>query len=135
MAKFEEEYLDVLQNIESALVSVYREDAEMTDWKALDAVNGLIRTYTAEIRRRAAPDLNLNDLTQVAYDRVQGMCEWRLGRTSFETETGEALNLGEQALEVSEIIDCLKRIRKSIQMWNKELGRRGYFDFVNGFLP
>ncbi|GAB4274994.1 MAG: hypothetical protein Kow0080_23890 [Candidatus Promineifilaceae bacterium] len=39
------------------------------------------------------------------------------------------------ALTVSEIIACLKRIQRSIEMWQKEGGRRGYFEFINQFLP
>jgi len=39
------------------------------------------------------------------------------------------------SITLSEMVDCLKRIRRSIQMWRKEGGRRGYFDFVGGFLP
>jgi hypothetical protein len=30
---------------------------------------------------------------------------------------------------------CLKRIRKSIQLWRREGGRRGYFEVVGQFLP
>lgn len=37
--KLEEEYQDVLHNIETTLVQVYRERDELTDWEALTAVN------------------------------------------------------------------------------------------------
>jgi O6-methylguanine-DNA--protein-cysteine methyltransferase len=39
---FEEKYLDVLQNIEFGIVSVYREHPEMLDWDAFKAVEALI---------------------------------------------------------------------------------------------
>ncbi len=32
------------------------------------------------------------------------------------------------------MIACLKRIRSSIQLWNKEGGRRGYLNFVSQFV-
>ena len=135
MEKFEEKYQDVLHNIETALVQVYREQDEMTDWEALTAVNGLIRTYTAEQRGRKTPNLKLDDLTQETFDNVQFMCEWRLGRTHLENEAGQAIDTGMEPKTVSEIIACLKRVRKSIQRWQKEGGRRGYFNFVSQFIP
>ena len=48
--EFETKYLDVLHNIETALAHTYDGHAEMTDWKAREAVNALIRTYKAELR-------------------------------------------------------------------------------------
>ena len=32
------------------------------------------------------------------------------------------------------IVACLKRIRKSIQRWNKEGGRQGYLIFIQRFV-
>jgi len=32
-------------------------------------------------------------------------------------------------------IACLKRVRPSVEKWQKQLGRRGYFDFVEQFFP
>ena len=135
MGDFEEEYQDVLQNIEFALVQVYRDHDEMTDWEAEQAINGLIRTYTAEERGRSEPNLRLQPLAEEAYERVMAMCEWRLGRSQLLDDAGEEVNLPVSSITLSEMVDCLKRIRRSIQMWRKEGGRRGYFDFVGGFLP
>jgi hypothetical protein len=133
--EFEKKYQDVLHNIEMALVQVYREQDEMTDWEALTAVNGLIRTYTAEQRSRTTPNLKLDELAQEAFDNVQFMCEWRLGRAHLEDETGQAIDMSMEPKTVSEIVACLKRIRKSIEMWQKESGRRGYFNIVSQIIP
>ncbi|MEZ4658600.1 MAG: hypothetical protein R2911_13600 [Caldilineaceae bacterium] len=77
---FEEEYQDVLQNIEFAIISVYREQPEMVDYDAEKALNGLIELYTAEERGRAPrPQRNLQDVSLLAYERTKSMCEWRLG--------------------------------------------------------
>lgn len=135
MRKFTEEYEDVLQNIEFALVQVYRRHDEMTDWEALAAMNGLIRAYTAEERKRAAPELKLSPLEEEAYELVRNMCEWRLGRTNLMAESGHAVDFAPDLKTVGEIIACLKRVRRSIEMWQKEGGRRGYFEFVSQFLP
>ncbi len=133
--KFEEQYQDVLQNIEFALIQVYRPNPEMTDWDALDAMEALIRTYQAEARGHAAPVLRLKPFGQEAYDQVKAMCEWRLGRNETRDENNQPLDLPISPRTVDEIVLCLKRIRRSIQMWQKQGGRRGYFDFVQQFLP
>ncbi|MBI3762646.1 MAG: hypothetical protein HY260_12415 [Chloroflexi bacterium] len=133
---FEEKYEDVLQNIEFALVNVYREHDEMTDWEALHAVEALIRAYQAEARAKPAPTLELKPLVQKAYDRARDMCEWRLGRAAlYQDDEGRPLNMGQDAKTVDEIIVCLKRVRRSIEHWQKRGGRRGYFGFVSEFLP
>jgi hypothetical protein len=53
---FEEQYQDVLQNIESAIVGSYRERPEdVSDWSVETALNALIRSYGAEQTGRSAP--------------------------------------------------------------------------------
>lgn len=39
-----------------------------------------------------------------------------------------------EPMSVEEIVGCLKRVRRSIETWNKQLGRRGYYDFVSEFI-
>ena len=132
--KFEEKYLDVLENIEFALVQVYHAHEEMTDWDAREAVNALIRTYKAEMRGRNAPSLRLNEFAQEAYDGVKAMCEWRLGRGEMLDEKGKPMDLPMTPKTVDEIIRCLNRVLRSIELWQKEGGRRGYFDFASPFV-
>lgn len=45
--KVEEEYLDVLQNIEVMIIREYRSNPSLLDVDAADAVNALIRRYDA----------------------------------------------------------------------------------------
>jgi len=132
--KFEEQYLDVLQNIEFALAAVYREHPKMTDWAALYAVETLVRTYTAELQGRTLPAPDFQPLEQEAFDRVKAMCEWRLGRQQLEDEAGQKVGAGPTPITLEEIIACLKRIKTSIERWQKKMGKRGYFEFVSQFL-
>lgn len=134
MNTFEEQYMDVLHNIEFALIRVYRENETMTDYEALEAINGLLRTYTAESRRRSAPELKLNELAQAAYDGMQAMCELHMGRATLVSEDGESQSLPVAIITMGEVLQCLKRIRRSIERWNKERGRRGYFDVVGKYV-
>ena len=136
MAKLEEEFMGVLQILEFALIQSYRANDEMTDWEAETAVSGLIRTYTAEQRKRPAPATKMQLPVQQAYTDLQIPCEGWLGRGPLLDETGQTVQVDENnKLTISEIIACLKRIRRSIEMWQKEGGRRGYFEFIDQFLP
>lgn len=135
MAKVEEEFEGVLQNLEFGLVQAYRMNDEMTDWEAETAVSSLIRSYTAESRGRKPPNLKLKPLEQEAYDLVEAMCEFRLGRSGMADEAGNTVDISGSPIPIRDLILCLKRIRKSIQLWHKRGGRRGYFEFVGQFLP
>jgi hypothetical protein len=135
MGTFEDKYNDVLRSMEIALVQAYREEEEMTDWETLTAVNGLIRMYTAVEHRRQPPKLKMTALAQRSFTELKLVCDGWLGQTPIFDEAGKMQELGDDALSVAEVIACLKRIRKSVEMWQKEGGRRGYFEFVDQFLP
>jgi hypothetical protein len=132
--QFEDKYLDVLHNIETALVHAYEEHAEMTDWETRDAVKALMRAYKAELNKRVAPPLNLKPLVQSAYDDVKMICDWQLGRATLLTEDGKIPAELPSPKTLDEIIACLQRILRSIELWQKEGGRRGYYKFVSQFL-
>lgn len=133
---FVDRYLDVLQNIEAGIVMVYRRHPEMTDWQALSAVEALIRGYQAEARGRSFVPPSLDPLAQEVYDVVRVMCEWRLGRgAEFVDEEGHTVEIAPEPISLDEIVACLKRIRRSINRWTKERGRRGYLTFIEPYIP
>jgi len=130
---FEEEYQDVLQNIEFAIVSVARERAGLVDYDVESALDNAIRYYNAEAQNRTVVLRQLNEDRQAIFDRIQSICEWRLGRNESVTEQDEATS-APSVITVSEIVDCLKRIRKSVQRWTKQGGRQGYLNFIEQFI-
>jgi hypothetical protein len=131
---FEGQYLDVLHNIESGITRVYRRQPELVDFDVDNALNALVRHYGAEIQQRAAPPARLTPLAQAVYDSVLVMCEWRLGRAEIGPAEGGATIPQPEPITAAEIVACLKRIRKSVQRWTKEGGRRGYLTFVEGYV-
>ncbi|HYE74182.1 MAG TPA: hypothetical protein VEF04_12670 [Blastocatellia bacterium] len=132
---FEEQYQGVLQNMEFALAQVYRADPKMTDYAAFYAVESLIKLYNAEQQGRTIATPQFQPHEQEAFDSLKAICEWRLGRQALVSENDEEVNLGQDANTPEEIIACLKRIKKSIEFWQKRGGRRSYFEFVSRFLP
>ena len=89
--RFEEEYEDVLQNIESGIVNVYHANDALTDYEVTTAVEALIRDYTAEARGRPPTTRALTSLAKEVHESVKAMCEWRLGRIPLQTEEGETI--------------------------------------------
>ena len=134
MANFEEDYLDVLQNIEFAIVSVYHEQPGLLDYEVEKALTALIRAYETETQPRPFIAPALPPIPQSIYERVRTMCEWRLGREARLLAPAGAGDASQASLSVPEIVACLKRIRKSLQKWSQRDGRQGYVRFVSEFV-
>ena len=120
--KVEETYLDVLQNIEFAIASEYRNNASLKDRDVLDAIQQLVRQYAAEERRQdSMPSVHLASSSHAVFESVKETCEWRLGRLQ---------HLGVDPIGSGELLACLKKIRSSIQYWTKQHGSRGYLNYM-----
>jgi hypothetical protein len=128
----EDRYLDVLQNIEFAIVSVYNENPNLSDANVDRTLEGLVRLYNAEVNNRTRPVVKLAEADQPVFDRVREMCEWRLGRAEGpQVETGE---IDLELLSLEEIVACLKRIRLSVKRWTTQGGRQGYLKFISQYV-
>jgi hypothetical protein len=127
--KVEDEFTDVLQNIEFGIVRVFRADNSLLDLDAKDAIAALIRHYRAEQEQRTPPEVPLGDKAQRIFDSVLPFCEWCLSRTGpvVPAELGPGPKVPNT---LDEIGACLRRIQKSIDLWNKRNGRQGYLSFV-----
>ncbi len=134
MAEFEDEYLDVLQNIEFGIVQACRADAAILDAHVASAVDGLIRLYQAEARGRSAPALSLSPSAQAVFGSAKTMCDWRLGRERIVNEQGIEPGLALTPKTLDEIIACLKRVRRSVDFWTRKGGRQGYVTYVSQFI-
>jgi hypothetical protein len=131
---FVEEYMDVLQNIEFALVGAYDRNPSLTDTGAMYAVESLLKVYTGELRGREVALPQFKPEERDAYDAAKAMCDLRLGRASMEDAKGKKVEVGGELLTLEEITSCLKRVLKSINTWYKRGGRRGYYEFVRQFI-
>jgi hypothetical protein len=129
----EEDRQDVLQNVEFVVASLYRRHPELTDHAVLRTYEALIQMYSAEVTGRTvrakAPSGPEADLLS----DVREMCEWRLGRETVLSVEGDTPQL--ELLDIPTLILCLKRLVKSVQMWSKRGGRKGYLNFMTPFQP
>ena len=130
--KVEDEYLDVLQNLEWAIVNEFRQDPSILDLDAREAANALVRRYEAELESRSATGAPLSERARRIFEAVRSMCEWRLGRAPAPDGPPSDLYPNVSA---AVLVLCLKRIRKSVDFWSKEGGRQGYLNFASQYLP
>lgn len=129
----EEEHQDVLQNLEFAIIDVYRETPDLIDAEVLTAIESLIRTYGAEAQGKSIGSRPLRGISKEVAEAVREMCEFRLGRANPTDPEGNAVETPPPiSLEV--LVDCLKRIQSSIKFWTKERGRQGYLNYVQQFI-
>jgi hypothetical protein len=135
----EEEYLEVFQNLESMIISVYRQTPELMDWDVEVVVDALIRRYQAEMRDREPqpPRLTTESREELFY-LMEGICQWYLGQKPefVSAKDGAPVSIpAPDPLTLEELVAILKRIRKSIRVWNKRGGIRGYLNFIGEFIP
>ena len=131
---FADRYIDVLQNIESAIVGTYRQHPELSDRNVKDVLDILTRSYKVEARGHSLPAPRFSSPMKELYENIRSMCDWRLGKEALLDESGQPLELEMSPKTIDEISACLKRIRLSLKT-HKSGGRRGYLDFVSQFVP
>jgi len=126
----EEEYLDVLQNIEFAIVSTYRDHPEMVDGHVIWALEAVLGSYRAEMAGRTPEEFSASPAEADLYRAIRNMCEWRLGRLHPDDANAADLGPAPEPVTPNEIMLCLKRILKSVNRWNRTGGQRGYLTFI-----
>ncbi len=134
MSDFEDQYLDVLQNIESAIVTVYHQEPGLTDYDVDNVLNTLIRSYKFQQQNRELNRPIMKPQVEQLHESVKQVCEWRLGREKLVGNTRKSKGPSPTPISLDEIIACLKRIRKSVDLWNKQGGTRGYLQYIDQFV-
>jgi hypothetical protein len=119
----EEQFEDTLKDIETAIVQVFRRNREMTDYAVARALEAAANQYKAIVREHALKPVQLTGLDLAVFEAVQKACEsWLRGTPD------------RQALTAEDILQCVRRLEKSVKFWNREGGRQGYLQYVNGFI-
>jgi hypothetical protein len=126
----EEKYLDVLQNIEFAIVTAYRRYPKMTDYEVMRVLEAAIDSYKAETLGRAPREFAPPEMEADLYGAIRDMCQWRLGRGGGPTNEAGRMMPVTESVTVDTIILCLKQILRSVVKSNKTGGRTGYLDFI-----
>lgn len=132
--KPEEDYLDVLQNIEAVVVETWKQYPEMKDYAVLRAYEVAIEHYKAVARGGTPKPVHLTGADLQVYAAVHAVCESRLRRGAEGDGPVPGDDLEVPAMPVEDLLTCLRRLRKSVERWNRSGGQRGYLEFVSQFL-
>ena len=130
----EKDHLDVLQNIEFAIVSVHQRQPALVDFDVDAALNALMAYYQARAVGREARPVRLNERAQQVYEMMETMCDWRMGDETLVSADMKSRVPRPEPVTTDVIVACLKRIRKSVEKWNKQGGRQGYLTFIERFV-
>lgn len=130
--KVEEAYEDVLQNIEFAVVALFKRQPAMTDYAVLRTYEALVQTYSAEAQGRTVLLPAAEGIEAELLQAVRQMCEWRLGRTTMPGAGKDGV--AKVIMDIPSLVLCLKRLIKSVKKWTKHYGRQGYLNFVSEFI-
>jgi len=123
-----EDYIDVLQNLESAVVTLYRRNPDMTDYVAVRAYSAAYERYRAEHRGHSPKPHGLTGLDLTAYEAVCKMCEFWLGRDVPDDAPPV------ESLTAEEVVTCLRRLSRSANLHTQRAGRQGYLNYVSHFV-
>jgi len=131
--KFAEENLDVLQNLEFAIVEVWRANPEMTDYAALRAYEAARQFYRAEQRGSPTGPPALTGLDAAAFEALKQMCEFRLGRAPGPPPVA-GKDVPVTTIPLEKLVACLQELAKSVERHTRSGGRQGYLTFIDQFL-
>ncbi len=123
--------IDILQNLEFAVVEIWRRSPEMSDHAAARAYEAAFERYRAEARGHQPKPCTLTGLDRQVFEAVTAMCEFRLGRAAIATVPDGPI----PPIPVTKLVDCLRELRRSVERHTQRDGRQGYLTFINGFLP
>lgn len=129
---FEEKYLEQLYNLELAIMAEYKMNNQLTDYDVSFALEALIEFYKAEAGNRISRKFNLSESSEKVLIFMETAGDLLIGKTHLNNEEGK---ISDKLISIEELIDCLKKIKKSVERWTKIGGRQGYLEFVRRHMP
>ena len=123
-----EEHLDVLQNIEFAVVEVWKQNPALNNYNVMRAYECALAHYRAPAREQPPKASNLTGLDAEVFEKVKETCDWRLG--FLQKRKAEEL----PPVPLEDMLACLRKLEKSVEFWTKQGGRQGYLQFIEQFL-
>ena len=132
----EDRYPGILQNIEFAIVAVYRENPDVRDVDAIQALEALTK-YFRHKSRGSDPDLptDLSNQVEDIFTAVLEVLSIRDGLTEATPKRPSFSRAFREPTQDEIFLACLRKIEKSARRWNKRNGERGYLNFAIEYLP
>jgi hypothetical protein len=130
-----EDHAQALLPLELRILAAAESDATIIDLHIQDAIRLVARRYHLE-REGAAFRLpkRLDPRVEQIFREVETLCEWHLRRTAAPPPTWP-VSADWEGVGIDALVAALRRLAKSIGIWNERGGRRGYVDYIREFLP
>jgi len=122
------DYMDVLQDIEAAVVALWRAHPTMTNYTAMRAYDAAIAHYAALARQHTPKPDNLSGLDAALFQAVKGVADWRLGLVKHADRPEVS------PLPLEDMVACLRKLRKSVDFWTERGGRQGYLEYIRQYV-
>ena len=116
-SEFAEKYDEILFPIESYIVQIYEQNPDLHDHDVLRAYEAVLKYIKAKLTRYPLPQPNLKGISLTIYEFILNF-----------------LNENESSYSFQEFQDCLKILEKSMKLWNREHGSRGYLNYIDQFI-
>lgn len=132
--QLDSDYLDFLQNMESAVVRVYKSNPALRDPDVIKAYDRLIKFYQRKKKHLPEMDLAPSGAAGEVYGAVFLMCEWRRVKEPGETFEIEGIEGTGGNVPLPVVVRSLEKLLKSANRWHKKDGVRGYLHLTSNFI-
>lgn len=115
-AQLAEKYIEILQPLEMLVSAFYKTNPNMYDSEVQKVYECLLKDIKAQLTNYPMPKHNLTGISENIYSQL----------TMF-LESMKNTYLAE------EVQACIKQLDKSLRLWTREHGSRGYLKFIAEF--
>ena len=119
-AELAENYIEILQPLEGLVSYTYKVHPEIYDLDVQKAYECLLNDIKAKLTNHPLPHHKIEGLPKSIYTQLTKFLE--------KFEIGNTYSL-------KEIQACLKLVEKSLKLWTRQHGSRGYLNFITQFNP
>jgi hypothetical protein len=112
-----EKYVEIFKPLEVFVSAYYKQYPEIHDKDILKIYESLLKYIKAKLTNFPLPEHKLQGISKMLYEK----------QYQYLVEIQELYSL-------EEIQQCLKQLEKSVKLWNREHGSRGYLNFISHFI-
>jgi len=123
-----DEFEDVLKHIEQTVIERSKQEPDLNNYNVARAYEAASAHFNALARGQAPKPHSLKGPDAAVYEKVQAACAARLNQPINERDAKSPL------LTAEDLVACLRRLRKSVEFWTRQGGRRGYLEHVSRFV-
>jgi hypothetical protein len=119
--------------LETLIDSYASSDESVIDLHVLEAIEACRRLFGAEAQGRTFQPRLGDERVRQLFAGLRGASEMLLGRESPDlrdrgTEPSDPIS-------IDTLIQCFKQLERSVKLWSKQGGRKGYLLYIRQFLP